>query len=154
MLYRVRAGDSCVLTTSCLLAHEPYPATAVTETEVTALTLNERAFQQALDASAQFRRFVFTNLSSRLAEVIRRMEEVAFGDIDQRLAAALLTRQAAGTLGNTTHQALATELGTAREVVSRHLKRFEERRWVRLNRGAIELIDTAALAQLRAVATE
>lgn len=149
-LYHVQPGHSCVLTTSCLLGQASYPAAAVTETEVTALVIDSATFQNALDNCAEFRRFVFANLSHRLAEVMRRMEEVTFGDIDQRLAALLLTfsNDSGQRLLNVTHQALAMELGTAREVVSRHLKRFEARGWLQLSRGAIELADKAELIRV------
>jgi CRP/FNR family transcriptional regulator len=79
------------------------------------------------------------------------MEEVTFGDIDQRLAAILLARRGDTDhhVFNVTHQALATELGTAREVVSRHLKRFEARGWLQLGRGTIELVNHMELIRIR-----
>ena len=151
VLYHVGPGDSCVLTTSCLLGSARYPAAGVTVSEVTALALAAADFHHGLDTSAVFRRFVFDNLGRRLSDVIARMEQVVFAPIDARLAASLL--QLANTQGMlmATHHELAVELGTAREVVSRHLKRFEEHGWVRLGRGSIELLDRAAL-QAQAVA--
>lgn len=148
-LYRVRAGGSCILTTSCLLSGEHYPAEAIAETGVTALAIEQQEFHSCLDSSAAFRRFVFTNLSSRLAEVIRRMESVTFTSIDRRLAAALLEFHESATTPRVTHHDLAVELGTAREVVSRHLKRLESRGWISLGRGQIEITDPAELADLR-----
>ncbi|HHM06019.1 MAG TPA: Crp/Fnr family transcriptional regulator [Gammaproteobacteria bacterium] len=147
VLYRVRAGESCILTTSCLLGATRYPAVGITETETTALSLPLAAFNRALEGSAAFRRFVFARLGERLAAVIARMEEVAFRSIDSRLAAALLAFSEATPELRLTHQSLATELGTAREVISRHLKRFEEQGWVRLGRGTITVLDRAALAR-------
>lgn len=145
VLYHVGPGDSCVLTTSCLLGAARYPAEGITAGEVTALALAAADFHQGLDSSAVFRRFVFGNLGRRLSDVIARMEQVVFASIDARLAGSLL--QLAGPDGRlaVTHHDLAVELGTAREVVSRHLKRFEEQGWVRLGRGSIELLDCAAL---------
>ena len=155
-LYSVRPGQSCVLTTSCLLGQARYPAGAVTETAVTTIAISLALFQQTLDQSAAFRRFVFASLGDRLAAVISRMEEVTFGEIDQRLAALLLAR---GTVSgkseqntlHATHQELALELGTAREVVSRHLKQFELRGWVRLGRSSVELLNPSALQRLARV---
>ncbi|MGR8933386.1 MAG: Crp/Fnr family transcriptional regulator [Gammaproteobacteria bacterium] len=146
LLYHVRSGDSCVLTTSCLLSGERYPAEGFTEDEVLAFVIPAAEFHQALDRSAFFRRFVFQNFARRLGNVISRMEEVVFGPIDSRLAKALLA--SGKKIVTKTHQELASELGTAREVVSRHLKRFELCGWVNLSRGAVEIAEIHALQQL------
>ena len=148
VLYYVRPGESCILTTSCLMGGDGYPAEGVTQTWVTAFVVASGDFHRALDHSPGFRKFVFTNFGQRLAEVIARLEQVAFSPIDNRLAAALLRDGAPGRPLQTTHQALAAELGTAREVVSRHLKRFEARGWVALGRGTITVKDPAALERL------
>lgn len=148
VLYHVRDGDSCVLTTSCLLGATRYPAGGITETEVTAITLPAADFNRALAQSETFRRFVFGNLGRRLAEIIARMEQVAFAPVDGRLAMALLNLAHDDTRLTLTHQELAVELGSAREVVSRHLKRFEDHGWVRLGRASIEVLDRAALQNL------
>lgn len=152
VLYHVEEGDSCVLTTSCLLGATTYPAEGITENEVTAFALSEADFNQGLDTSTAFRRLVFGNLGRRLAEVIARMEQVAFGPIDARLAGCLLNLAGQQPQLESTHQALAVEVGSAREVVSRHLKRFEDQGWVRLGRGSIELLDRTALQQLARLA--
>ncbi|MGF1546510.1 MAG: Crp/Fnr family transcriptional regulator [Thiotrichales bacterium] len=149
-LYHVESGQSCVLTTTCLIGAERYPAEGVTETAVTAFAITRPRFEQALDHSPPFRRFVFDNLGRRFAEVLTRMEQVHFGDIDSRLARALLAFSSATATLTVTHQQLANELGTAREVVSRHLKEFESRGWVRLLRNRIELLDPAALRRTAA----
>ncbi len=81
-----------------------------------------------------------------MSEVIRRMEEVVFGAIESRLSRSLLETKEE-TIAKT-HQELSAELGTAREVVSRHLKRFEACGWVKLGRGTIEIIDRSAIKQL------
>lgn len=147
VLYHVLGGDSCVLTTSCLLGDTPYPADGITEEPTTALAIPKARFDAALNASAAMRRFVFANLGHRFAEVIGRMEEIAFGPIDMRLARTLLQLHDSGTVG-VTHEELAMETGTVREVVSRNLKRFESRGWVQLGRGHIEIVDREALLQL------
>ena len=148
VLYRVGPGESCMLTTSCMLGGVPYPADGVTETSVVALAIESGEFRRALDGSAGFRMFVFRNIGVRFAEVIARLTEVAFGSIDRRLATALLRRHRSRQPVALTHQALAVELGTAREVVSRHLKRFEQQGWVSLGRNQIELLDSPALSRL------
>ncbi len=148
-LYRVKAGDSCILTTSCLISGEHYPAEAVAECDVTALAIERRQFQQLLDSSPGFRKLVFGNFSSRLADVIRRLEAVVFTPIDPRLAALLLEAGRSGSLQSITHQGIAVELGTAREVASRHLKRFEQQGLIHLGRGHITIADEAGLLRLR-----
>lgn len=148
-LYRVQPGGSCILTTSCLISGQHFPADAIAETNVTALAIDQQGFRQALDESADFRRFVFANISKRLTDVIRRMEAVTFTAIDKRLASALMEAQTSGRVSAITHQALAVELGTAREVISRHLKRFESKGLITLGRGHIEITDLARLALIR-----
>jgi CRP/FNR family transcriptional regulator, anaerobic regulatory protein len=146
LLYYVLPGESCVLTTSCLLGGNRYPAEGVTEKAVTAFLINSSAFYRCVDQSPFFREFVFKNFSSRLSNVIGRMESVVFGAIDERLCRVLL--QSGASLIVRTHQELATELGTAREVISRHLKRFESYGWINLSRGSVEIIDFHALKNL------
>lgn len=149
VLYRVGPGETCILTTSCLLARRDYPATGVAETDVRGVAIPAGAFRKALATSGPFREFVFAEYGRRIADLIVLVEEVAFGRLDVRLAQRLLAH------GNgpersvrTTHQDLAAELGTAREVVSRQLKEFERRGWVGLHRGRIELIDRPSLQEL------
>ncbi|MAT82983.1 MAG: Crp/Fnr family transcriptional regulator [Gammaproteobacteria bacterium] len=150
-LYRLGSGGSCLLTTSCLLGGDHYPAEAVVEQDAAALVLPWASFQTALDRSPAFRRFVFDGFASRLTHVIRKLEQITFTGVDARLAAALLEHSEGGA-GALTHQHLAVELGTAREVVSRHLKRFETAGWVRLGRSRIDILDPDRLTALAAPA--
>lgn len=146
LLYHVQAGESCVLTTSCLLGGNDYPAEGFTESEVSAFVIPSHIFHRCLQQSGFFREFVFRNFSKRLADVINRMGAISFGSVDQKLAKALLT-YSGGTI-HKTHNELAQEMGSAREVVSRHLKRFEGLGWLSLNRGSIEIIDFEALRKI------
>jgi len=150
-LYRIGRGGSCILTTSCLLSRENYPAEAIAESDVEALAIPMHSFERALEDSAWFRKFVFDGLSTRLANVIHKIEQIAFTSIDARLAAALLALDEQG-VANITHQDLAVELGTAREVVSRHLKRFESEGWVQLGRGRVTVADRHRLEGIAAPA--
>ena len=150
VLYRLGAGDSCVLTTSCLFGNTRYPAEGITETAVIALTIPADLFQRALQESAAFREFVFRSFSAHLASVISLVEEVAFGRLDSRLARQLLDRCDLQLVVSTTHQALATELGSAREVISRLLKELEVQGSLELQRGSIRILDRAALEVLAA----
>jgi CRP/FNR family transcriptional regulator len=118
----------------------------MTETPVTALSVPAEIFHRALMQSSFFRAHVFAGFAERLSQVIGRMEELVEGDIDRMLARRLLTASAEGVVRQT-HQALAIAIGSAREVVSRHLKRFETQGWVKLRRNQIDLIDLDSLQQ-------
>ena len=146
LLYRVTPGDSCILTTACLLGKKTYPAEGVTEQPVSAFVIDQPSFQQALQQSDFFRSFVFENFSQRLSSVISRMEEVVFEAVERRLARLLL--ECPSERLEKTHQQLASELGSAREVISRHLKRFERYGWIILHRGVIEIQDAQVLQRL------
>ncbi len=141
LLYHVNPGESCVLTTSCLLGGDKYPAEGITETTVNALMLQRKVFDQALGESAQFRQFVFANMGRRFADVIARMEALNFTNIDARLAQTLLRHSKKQVHLAITHQSLADDMGTAREVVSRHLKAFEQQGLIKLGRGEIGILD-------------
>jgi len=148
VLYRVEAGQSCILTTTCLINAERYSAEGIAETAVSGVILPRALFHDLLGRSEVFRKFVFSAYATRLADLLTLIEEVAFGRIDMRLAAFLLEHAEADGGLKTTHQDLATELGTAREVVSRQLKEFERRGWLTLSRGRIELSQLQDLRDL------
>lgn len=149
VLYRVNTGESCVLTTACLMAQEASLAEGIAETDTSAVMIPRAAFDAALGASAVFRRFVFAAYAHRIAELFLTIDDIAFRRVDIRLAQKLLAR-AQQALVRATHAQLATELGTAREVVSRQLAEFQRRGWVELARGEIRLRDPAALGALAA----
>lgn len=148
VLYRVHAGESCVLTTACLLAYEEYSAEGITETDVEAVAIPKTVFDDLIASSAEFRRFVFTAYSRRITDLFLVIEEVAFRRVDIRLAQKLLDLSGSDNGVHATHQQLATELGTAREVVSRLLQEFQRRGWVALSRGSVELTDRSGLQTL------
>ena len=145
LLYRVEPGDGCVLSGGCLLGHVDYAATGIAEDEVVLLLVAPDMFQELLLAHEPFRRFVFTLYGARLAEVMDLVEAVAFHKLDQRLAQLLVHR---GPSVRETHQKLADELGSVREIVSRLLRSFESRGWVKLERERVSVLDPKALAEL------
>jgi len=147
LLYRVEPGQGCILSGGCLLGHSDYSARGVAERDVTLLSLPPALFQALLLECEPFRRFVFGMYGERLAEVMELVEEVAFRRLDERLAQLLVQR---GPVVAATHQKLADELGSVREIVSRLLRSFEERGWVRLERERVSVLDPAALARLKA----
>lgn len=148
VLYRVEHGQSCVLTTSCLLSSEAYSAEAVTETPVEAIAIPNTLFQELLANSKEFRTFVFATYAERLTGLLMLIDAIAFGRMDARLAALLIELMDEDKSVAKTHQDLARELGTAREVVSRLLKEFERRGWLSLGRGRIMVCDISVLQHL------
>ncbi|MGB7244122.1 MAG: Crp/Fnr family transcriptional regulator [Sulfitobacter sp.] len=148
VLYRVHSGESCVLTTACLLAFEDYSAEGIAETDVEAILIPRDAFDELMSLSKAFRAFVFEAYSKRITDLFLVIEEIAFKRMDIRVAQKLLELRDASSVLHLTHQQLAIELGTAREVISRQLKEFERRGWLSLSRGEIELRDVGAIDRL------
>lgn len=148
VLYRVRAGESCVLTSACMLAFEDYSAQGVTETDSKAVAIPLDVFDRLVAESTGFRRFVFTAFSKRIVELFHIVEDVAFQRIDVRLAERIVELAQGETKISLTHQQLASELGTAREVISRQLSEFQRRGWIQQSRGTIELVNMRAIEQL------
>lgn len=143
MLYRVDPGQGCILSGGCLLGHSDYTARGVAEQDATLLSVPPALFQELLLQFEPFRRFVFGMYGERLAEVMELVEEVAFRRLDERLAQLLIHR---GPVLEATHQKLADELGSVREIVSRLLRSFETRGWVKLERERITVLDPKSLA--------
>ncbi|HOY00369.1 Crp/Fnr family transcriptional regulator [Zoogloea sp.] len=143
-LYRVTPGETCIISSACLLGQAPYNARGVTEADTTLLVVPNEDFQALLGEQA-FRDFVFQLFSERIADLMQLIEEVAFRKLDQRLAALLLGK---GQRLHTTHQQLADELGSVREIVSRLLKGLAEQGLVALSREQIEILDPAGLRRL------
>ncbi len=150
VLYRVVGGESCALTTACLLGYEDYTAEAITETDIRAVMIPRQTFDDLVAASPSFRRFVFSAFSNRVTDLCRVIDEVAFQRLDVRLAAHLLERSGGTDDVHATHQEMAAELGTAREVVSRQLLEMQRRGWITSGRGHIAFRDRAALEALAA----
>jgi CRP/FNR family transcriptional regulator len=149
MLYRVSPGGSCIISSSCLLAHTDYNARGIAETPLTLLALPVAEFSRLLVEHAPFRDFVFHLFTERIAELMQLVEEVAFARLDQRLAKLLLARSE-NTL-NVTHQQLADELGSVREIVSRLLKGFAAQGLVTLGREQLCIVDRPGLQKIASV---
>jgi len=148
LLYRVVPGEACVLTTSCLLGDSAYGGRGVAETALLLLALRAPLFARLIAAEPAFRKYVFALFSERVSELMQLVEAVAFQRLDRRLASLLLGK---GRTLRVTHQQLAEELGSVREIVSRLLKGFAEQGLVSLGREQIEVLDAR---RLRAVAED
>ena len=151
VLYRVEAGQSCVLTTACLLAYEDYSAEGIAETDVRAAAIPRKVFDDLISRSVAFRNFIFTAYSRRITDLFLVIEEIAFQRLDIRLAEKLIELARGAGQIKATHQQLAAELGTAREVISRQLGEFQRRAWIRQARGVIDLLDVVAVEKLAAL---
>lgn len=148
LLYRVAAGETCVLTTTCLLGRSCYPASTVVEEAVRDVIVPAHVFHRLMVESEIFRRFVMGNYGDLISNLIVLVDEVAFHALEARLARQLLENAGAGLAVERTHQQLADELGTAREVISRQLKSFEHMGLVSLGRGKLVLQKKDALERI------
>ena len=140
-LYHVTPGDACVVTAGCLLGDEPYNASGIVKTDCTLVMMTTEDFENLL-TSRVFREFIFSLFSKRVLGLMELVEEVAFQRLDRRLAALLLRR---GRQAVVSHQELADELGTVREIITRLLNTFADTGLIRLGRGRIEILDESAL---------
>ena len=148
VLYRVTSGESCALTTACLMGYQDYLAEAIAETDVRAVAVPRSTFDALIARSVDFRRFVFTAFSRRVTDLFRIIEDVAFSRLDIRLAQKLIELAKETGQIAVTQQQLASELGTAREVISRMLAEFQRRGWIASARGSIAIADQNALQRL------
>lgn len=144
MLYQVGPGETCVLTTSCLIAGNPFPAESTAQADVLLAALPANVFHRLMISSPKFRHYVLGNYGDLLSSLIMLVDEVAFASLDLRLARRILAE--ADGIVSKTHQQLALDLGSVREVISRYLSEWERMGWVRSSRGSIEVLDRAALA--------
>jgi CRP/FNR family transcriptional regulator len=144
-LYRVMPGESCVLTGGCLVGGRDYPATGVVEQDARLVVLPKLLFDELLATHAPFRQYVFSLFAERLTELMALVEAVAFHKLDRRLAGALLGH---GRLVAMTHQQLADEVGSVREIVTRVLRSFADQGLVRLSRGSVEVLDAGGLRRV------
>jgi CRP/FNR family transcriptional regulator len=149
LLYRVAPGGSCIISSSCLLGHSDYNARGIAETPLTLLALPVPSFAALMIESTPFRDFVFHLFAERISELMQLVEEVAFARLDQRLAKLILARNEVSL--NVTHQQLADELGSVREIVSRLLKGFVAQGLVSLGREQLSITDRDGLQKIASV---
>jgi CRP/FNR family transcriptional regulator len=142
-LYRVGPGELCLVSSACLFGRAPLMAHGVTTRPTRLLLIPPHLFTAWLEAP-EFRTLVLGLFADRMADLTGLVDAIAFQRLDQRLAGALLGH---GPELLVTHQALAQELGTVREIVTRLLRRFEREGWIELSRERIRILDSAALRQ-------
>jgi len=143
-LYRIRPGESCIVSTSCLLGGTLYPARGEALADVVIAAMPYPLFDALVAAHVPFRRYVFGLFAERLALMMQRVEEVAFRSLTRRIASLMLA--SSEDFLETTHEKLAAQIGASREAVSRALKRLEEAGCIGLTRGRITVADRTRLA--------
>jgi len=147
-LYRFGNGQGCILTANAILNQKTFPAVATVEMDAEAVMIPADIFRAWVNKYELWREFVFDLLSQRLARVMALVDEVVFRRMDARLAAFLMNRSRADNPIRITHQEIAAELGSSREVISRLLEDLAERGFVRVARGEIEVEDADGLQSL------
>lgn len=140
-LYRVVPGELCLVSSSCLFRTQPLSANGLTTKPTTLILVTPDIFRRWLDTPA-FRDEILGLFAERMADLTSLIDAIAFHKLDRRLAGALLGH---GQQRAITHQALADELGTVREIVTRLLRRFEREGWVILGREHIQILNGSAL---------
>jgi CRP/FNR family transcriptional regulator len=139
-LYEIGSGDICVLNASCILSNTKLPANAATTSETEVLLLPAQHFLDMIARYEELRAFVHSRINEGMTSIMTLVSEIAFGKMDERLINYLIEKSEDGTL-RSTHQKIAHDLGTSREVVSRLLKDFERHGMVLLSRNFIQIKD-------------
>jgi len=146
-LYRVQAGELCLLNLNNLLKNKSFNAVATTETHVETLVISSQEFKSMMKEIEPFRDYVISFLTEQLYDTTFMIQETSFNHLNMRLACMLdsLFAKTQESVLKITHQNLALELGTTREVISRILKEFEKQNCIKLSRGSIELTSAEGL---------
>jgi CRP/FNR family transcriptional regulator len=147
-LYRFGNGQSCILTANAILSQKTFPAIATVEKEAEAVMIPADTFRDWVVRYDLWRGFVFDLLSQRLSTVMAVVDEIAFRRMDARVASLLLARMEMQNPIRITHQEIAAELGSSREVISRLLEDFSERGLIRSGRGEVEVLDRRGLESI------
>ena len=144
-LYRFGLGESCILTANAILSRQTFSAIATVEQDAEAIMIPSATFREWVQRHDLWRDFVFSLLSQRLSIVMEIVDEVAFRRMDIRVAVFLLERSRLHNPMIITHQEVAAELGSSREVISRILENLATKDIIRVVRGSIEVLDSELL---------
>ena len=140
ILYYINPGESCILSITSCINNKPSNAEAITNSETKIITISSKEVNEWMNLYKSWRSFVMKLYYARLDELLSLVDNVAFKQVDFRLYEKLkIYQQSQGNEIKITHQQLAYELGTAREVVSRLLKQLEKKNLIRLERGIIKI---------------
>ncbi len=146
-LYRLLSGDACILSAACMIQNIDFEIYAEVEQDTEVLIIPKQIFAKIKEESSAVADFVLEMVSSRFSDVMWVMNQLVFGGTGKRLAEALIEHSNINNslIVDVTHDMLANDLGTAREVVTRLLKQFQLDGYVKLSRGKIELLDKEKL---------
>ena len=144
-LYRFGVGESCILTANAILSNQTFSAIAMVEQDAEAIMIAAETFRGWVRRYDVWRDFVFDLLAQRLASVMEIVDEVAFQRMDIRVMALVLERSQRQNPFTVTHQEIAAELGSSREVISRILEHCAGQGWLRIGRGTVEVLNVQAL---------
>lgn len=150
-LYRFGYGESCILTANAILSQKSFPAVATVEKEAEAVMIPADTFRAWVKRYDPWREFVFELLSDRLSTVMAVVDEVVFQRMDRRVASLLITKSNILHPIRTTHQELASELGSSREVISRILEDLSQKGLIEVGRGIVAVLDFDELNALAVV---
>ncbi len=150
LLYNVQDGGTCVLTTQCLLSRTNFPAMSVAEATTSLAAIPARSFYEFMEEIPAFRSYVLADYTKLLGTMFSFVDSLAFQSIEQRLARRLLVEAGETLVVGKTHQQLASDIGSVREIVSRQLGEWERKGWISSSRGQVCIVDRAALASRRA----
>lgn len=147
-LYRFIAGESCILTANAILNNQSFSAIASVEEDAEAIMIPAQSFKNWVNKYEIWREFLYNLLAQRLSSVLEIVDEVTFGRMDARIAMFLLERVNEQNSLTITHQEIADELGSSREVISRILGNLADKQLIQLGRGSIEILDSESLRKL------
>ncbi|MBL6982482.1 MAG: Crp/Fnr family transcriptional regulator [Anaerolineales bacterium] len=150
-LYRFGLGESCILTANAILSQKSFPAIAIVEEDAEAVMIPAEAFRDWVYRHDLWREFVFDLLSDRLSTIITIIDEVVFQRMDRRVAVWLIKQSALKNPVHVTHQEIAADLGSSREVISRILEDFSRAGLIETGRGIIEVLESIELEERAAV---
>ena len=147
-LYHINSGESCILSTSSILGDTTFPANATVEVDTEIVGINISFFKNHINKNEEFRNFIYKLLAIRLSSVLHLLEEIIFNKLDSRLAQYLIKHFENNNVSiNKTHEQVANDLGSSREVISRLLKQFELSGAVKIQRGKIESLNLSKLQE-------
>ena len=153
LLYKVENGGTCVLTTQCLLSRSNFPAESVAEARTELAAVPASWFHVFMAEIPAFRDFVIADYTKLLSTMFSFVDTLAFATVEQRLARRLLAEADESLLVSKTHQQLASDVGTIREIVSRHISEWNRNGWIAAGRGSIRILDRASLASRQATSS-
>ena len=143
-LYRVQPYDTCFLTISCILNKTKFPAEAIIDKELEGILIPAAKVTAWMNENEAWRTYIFRHMAKRLYGMVELTDSIAFDKLNKRLAR-WLSDNSDEDMCTTTHQNLADELGTSREVITRALHHLKSQELIELQHGSIKVINQGGL---------